>query len=274
MDPSMQVSWREILGEVLAAEGAERTAHEVRDAELSKADSLERLSAEYDYLTQIAAAEDLIGFVELHSPGRADLSQKSPSWGAAVAAWRRAASMSRPSAQRVIQDVFATTDSARDPVAVLHSRLRSFVSRMPSTEPRTLAEPFHTDRPDLASMMNQVKERMHQRSERVSFQALTQEPEWKRNLLKTLGSDVQPDDAARAVESVAIFRDRWGIDDSPLPLGPSPADYEWEQQTQRVNIQGLLDGIALPSLPHGLPDTWNVASPSPEESLINVGWQL
>ncbi|MGX9901462.1 ATP-dependent DNA helicase [Arthrobacter sp. SA17] len=68
MDPSMQFSWREILAEVLAAEGAERTAHEVRDAELSKADSLERLSAEYDYLMQIAAAEDLTGFVQADSP--------------------------------------------------------------------------------------------------------------------------------------------------------------------------------------------------------------
>ena len=89
LDPALQASWRQILGEVLAAEGAERTAHEVRDAEQSKADSLERLSAEYDYLAQIAAAEDLAGFLDAHSPGRASELQQSPSWGAAVAAWRQ-----------------------------------------------------------------------------------------------------------------------------------------------------------------------------------------
>ena len=274
MDPSMQFSWREILREVLAAEGAERTAHEVRDAELSKADSLERLSAEYDYLAQIAAAEDLTRFLEARSIGRVDVFQQSPSWGAAIAAWRRAVSVSRPSAQRMVQDVFTTTKTPRDPVAVLHSRLRSLVTQMPAAEPGSLAEPIHTDRPDLAIMMNQVRERIQRRSDHVRFQALMHEPEWKRSLLETLGPDVQPDEATCAIEHVAIFRDRWGIDDSSLPLGPSPADYEWEQQSQRINIQGLLDGIALPSLPHGLPDTWNVASLSPEESLINVGWQL
>ncbi|MDE8668399.1 MobF family relaxase [Pseudarthrobacter sp. H3Y2-7] len=42
VDPNLQLSWRSILGEVLAAEGAERTAHEVREAERVKADSLER----------------------------------------------------------------------------------------------------------------------------------------------------------------------------------------------------------------------------------------
>ena len=35
----------------------------------SSADSLERLSAEYDYLAQIAAAEDLTKFLKVHSPG-------------------------------------------------------------------------------------------------------------------------------------------------------------------------------------------------------------
>jgi ATP-dependent exoDNAse (exonuclease V) alpha subunit len=90
LDPAVQASWREILGEVLAAEGAERTAHEVRDAERSNADSLERLSAEYDYLAQIAAAEDLTKFLKAHSPGKVKELQQSPAWGAAVAAWRRA----------------------------------------------------------------------------------------------------------------------------------------------------------------------------------------
>ncbi len=39
LDPSARSSWRVILGEVLAAEGAERTAHEVRDFEQQHADS-------------------------------------------------------------------------------------------------------------------------------------------------------------------------------------------------------------------------------------------
>ncbi|BAS10067.1 hypothetical protein AHiyo4_34890 [Arthrobacter sp. Hiyo4] len=64
MDPALRASWRQILGEVLAAEGAERTAHEIREAEQSREDSLENLSVEYDYLAQIASSEDLAQFLD------------------------------------------------------------------------------------------------------------------------------------------------------------------------------------------------------------------
>lgn len=44
----------------------------------------------------------------------------------------------------------------------------------------------------------------------------------------------------------AAQRDRWGIDDSPLPLGPVPSSYDWEQQEQRASIDRLLDQVVLP----------------------------
>jgi conjugative relaxase-like TrwC/TraI family protein len=134
LDPALQPSWQQILGEVLAAEGAERTAHEVRDSEQSKADSLERLSAEYDYLAQIAAAEDLGTLLEQHSPGLATQLQDSPSWGATVSAWRRSVQVSRPSSERVVSSALSTIGSAKDVAAVVQSRLRLFLSKMPTVE--------------------------------------------------------------------------------------------------------------------------------------------
>ncbi len=95
LDPSARSSWRVILGEVLAAEGAERTAHEVRDFERQHADSLERLSREYDYLAQIAAGLDLAKAIDGLMPGRSEEMRESPAWGAAVAAWRRASNINR-----------------------------------------------------------------------------------------------------------------------------------------------------------------------------------
>ncbi|MEO5318145.1 MobF family relaxase [Arthrobacter sp. CC3] len=274
MDPSMQASWRQILGEVLAAEGAERTAHEVRDAERSKADSLERLSAEYDYLAQLAAAEDLREFLEAHSPSKASELQQSPSWGAAVAAWRRSVGVSRPSTLRVVSTALEPSASIRDTAAVVHSRLRQFLSAMPAGGIDPLTEELRTVRPDLANMITQVREQMQRRTDHVTVAAMVSDTEWKRNLLELLGPFVTQEEATSVLRRIAIYRDRWGTGDSPLALGPVPADYEWEQREQRVNIDRLVEqaGVSSPG-PVDSP-TWTDDPKTWEDRLINVGWQL
>lgn len=107
LDPSARSSWRVILGEVLAAEGAERTAHEVRDFEQQHADSLERLSREYDYLAQIASGLELARDIDSLRPSRSEEMRESPAWGAAVAAWRRAKNISRLGAHRALNEALA-----------------------------------------------------------------------------------------------------------------------------------------------------------------------
>lgn len=273
LDPALQSSWRQILGEVLAAEGAERTAHEVRDAEQSTADTLERLSAEYDYLAQIAAAEDLAQFLDTHAPGRTPELQQSPAWGAAVAAWRRSVEVSRPSTQRLVLSALETNAGARDLAAVVHSRLRNFLSGMPAgVDP--LSEPIHTSRPDLADTIQQVQERIQHRTVHITRTALVNDSDWKRNLLDGLGPNVAPDDATNAIRRVAIYRDRWGIDDSPLPLGPVPDPHQWEQQEQRTTIDRLINQAALSSASRPQAPTWTNDPAGFEDRLINVGWQL
>lgn len=273
LDPTVQASWRQILGEVLAAEGAERTAHEVRDSEQSKADSLGQLSAEYDYLAQIAAAEDLVKFLDVHSPGMASELQQSPSWGAVVAAWRQATSIS-PSTQRVVIAALRTDAAARDMAAVIHSRLRQFLSGMPAAGIDSLAEPRRMPRHDVAGMISQVQDRVQQRMTNVARDGMMRDTEWKRALLDTLGPNTLPEQAMNVIRSVAVYRDRWGIDDSPLPLGPVPDSYDWEQQEQRARIARLVDQAALSSTSYSQaskllddPITW-------QDRLINVGWQI
>ncbi|MDD1477903.1 MobF family relaxase [Arthrobacter sp. H16F315] len=274
LDTALPSSWRQILGEVLTAEGSERTAHEVRDAEHSKADSLEQLSAEYDYLAQIAAAEDLIKFLDVHSPGRAAEFQQSPAWGAAVAAWRQATDVSRPSTQHVVVAALQTDATARDMAAVVHSRLRQLLSGVSTIGIDPLAELVRTSRPDLADMINQVQDRVQQRIINVARDAMMRNTEWKRALRATLRPNTLPEHATDIIGQVAIHRDRWGIDDSPLPLGPVPDSYGWEQLEQRARITRLVDQSAPSSASHGQaskllddPTTWG-------DRLINVGWQI
>ncbi|WP_226761684.1 ATP-dependent DNA helicase, partial [Arthrobacter sp. SO3] len=274
LDPALPSSWRQILGEVLAAEGAERTAHEVRDAEQSKADSLGQLSAEYDYLAQIAAAEDLVKFLDVHSSGMAAELQRSPSWGATVAAWRQATGVSRPSTQRVVIAALQIEASARDMAAVVHSRLRQFLSGVPAAGSDPLAAPALTSRPDLADMINQVQDRVQQRMTHIARDTMMRDTEWKRALRETLGPNGLTDHATDVIRQVAIHRDRWGIDDSPLPLGPVPDLYDWEQQEQRARITRLVDQSALSSPSYRQAPTLLDDPTSREDRLINVGWQI
>ncbi|MET3922417.1 AAA family ATPase [Arthrobacter sp. UYEF20] len=248
LDPALQASWRQILGEVLAAEGAERTAHEVRDAEQSKADSLEQRSTEYDYLAQIAAAEDLATFLDSNAPGRTPELQESPAWGAAVAAWRRSLEVSRPSTQRLVLGALETNAGARDMATAIHARLRHFVSRMPAGGVDSMAEPIRTARPDLDDMINQVRDRLLQRMDHVTEAAMMQDTEWKRNLLDALGPATRPEDATSLIRRVAIYRDRWGIDDSTLPLGPLPASYEWNTwSSEQSSTNSLIKPLSRPT---------------------------
>lgn len=274
MDPALRASWRQILGEVLAAEGAERTAHEVRETEQSQADSLERLSAEYDYLAQIAAAEDMVTFLDTHSPGSASELQQSPSWGATVTAWRRSVAISRAGTQRVVLGTLETKAGARDLAAVVHSRLRQFLSGMPSLGADPLAEPISTSRLDLANMIKQVQSRMQQRTTHVVRAAEVEDTEWKRNLLDVLGSNVIPENTAKVICFAAIYRDRWGVGDSPLPFGPLPESLGWEQQEQRASIDRLVDQVALSSSSPLQASGWTNGRVVLEDRLINVGWQL
>lgn len=271
VDPSLQLSWRSVLGEVLAAEGAERTAHEVREAERRKSDSLERLHAEYDYLAQIAAAQSLKQCLNKHDDGSSLELEESPSWGAAVAAWRKATAVSRQGAERVVEQTLRDGSGANDPAAVLSMRLRRSLRGMPTTTPNPLDEALAISHPDLAEMVEQVRERILKRTDTVIMAALSEDFEWKGRLIDSLDSG---ESSGQLVGEIALFRDRWGISDSLLPLGAPPFDHEWEQRGQRERLQGAIDAAknGLNTHPPSL-SSENMAH-SQQVVLTSGGWQL
>lgn len=237
-------SWRQILGEVLAAEGAERTAHEVRQAEIVKGDTLQRLAAEYDYLAQLAAADNLVSMIKKVMPDVVNHLQESPSWGAGVAAWRRAVAISPGTAQRVLESALRHPGDAQDHMAIIHARLRQVAGSGPSeAPPDVLHELLSPDRADLVDMIDQVRSRAINRRDLVARDALTGGLSWVRALETSLGSSIRPDSWAIAVGEVAAFRDRWDISTTVDPLGPIPANYEWEQAAQRATLQRRLQSM-------------------------------
>ncbi|PRB43029.1 conjugal transfer protein [Arthrobacter sp. MYb23] len=272
LDPTARSSWRVILGEVLAAEGAERTAHEVRDFERQHADSLERLSREYDYLAQIAAGLDLIKAIDRVMPGCSEEMRESPAWGAAVAAWRRASNVNRPGALRTLNEALGSEANARDLTAVAHARLCRFCSAMPQTPLDPLIERLTMDRQDLAESLDQVRRRIGNRAERVANAALLEEPEWTTELSQDIGVRTDPFEWAALIREVAVYRDRWGLNSAALALGPTPADWEWEQRAQWDHLRQEITQAATPE--PGLTDVSNLYGFDSPISLTSAGWQL
>jgi conjugative relaxase-like TrwC/TraI family protein len=272
LDPSSRSNWRAILGEVLAAEGAERTAHEVRDRERLHADSLERLNREYDYLAQIAASADLARTLKRLSPDLADKLRASPAWGAAVAAWRQTTKTNRPGAHRVLTESLASGATANDLTAVIHSRLRRYCSAMPFTPIDPLTEQLVVERDDLRETLDQVRRRIGNRTDHVARAALLQEPGWKTALFEELGAQTDGFENAALIREVAVYRDRWGIHDSPLPLGIAPAEWEWEQRSQWEHLQVAVQRASQP-LPTP-PAVVEVSGMQTHLGLTSSGWQL
>ena len=272
LDPSARSNWRVILGEVLAAEGAERTAHEVRDFERQHADSLARLSREYDYLAQIASGLDLAKAVDGLMPGFSEEMRESPAWGAAVAAWRRASDVNRPGALRTLNEALGSEANARDLTAVAHARLRRFCSALTQTPIDPLTEALNTDRPDLAALLDQVRRRIGSRAERVAKAALLDEPEWATALLKNTMAGADPSESAALIREVAVYRDRWNVGSAALALGPTPADWEWEQRAQWDYLQQAITQAATPE--PELTDLGKLYGFDSPISLTNAGWQL
>ena len=113
---------------------------------------------------------------------------------------------------------------------------------------------------------------MEKRLDDVAWNALLFESEWKRALVESIGPLESV--ASELIRRVAIFRDRWGISDSPLPLGPIPADYEWEQRGQRTILQAEIEQVKLHSIPPTSEQGSIYPSISQRTALIGAGWQL
>jgi conjugative relaxase-like TrwC/TraI family protein len=238
VDPASLPDWHEILTSILSVEGAEHTAHEVRDEQLNQANSLARLLSEHDYLAQIAASDDITHLISIHSPDLMAKMHESPAWGAMVAVWRRAAVTDRIQAEQTLLGGLRPTAGARDVTAVVHSRLQALQRRLPTLAMMTpRPETVPTDREDLRELLKDVQQRIVDRVAALAVHALASEEPWMSQLRTQSGRQANDSDWKGLVREVATFRDRWNITTNSLPLGSPPGATDWEQSDQRTRIE-------------------------------------
>ncbi|MDP9906173.1 MobF family relaxase [Arthrobacter bambusae] len=268
IDPIGLPGWPEILGQVLAAEGAEHTAHETRQELQDSTDTLHQLAAEHDYLTQIAADEDLTDFLTTNSPGSARDLRRSPAWGPAVAAWKRLAAHDRNLAEREVLNAMTPRGGVRDLTAIIHNRLRAAANLHGAPE-GLLRCPGN--RPDLSNLVTQVEQRIRNRAKLVAAHIPTSQEPWVQALASQLRNIPDPDRRRRTLREILIYRDRWAITDNTNPLGTPVSWEEPDMQNQRQRLQTKLSPVIHPRTG---PATENVHPYQPSHSTRDMGLRI
>ncbi|WP_307055421.1 MobF family relaxase [Arthrobacter bambusae] len=241
IDPTGLPCWPEILGQVLATEGAEHTAHETGQELQDSADTLHQLAAEHDYLTQLAADDDLTDFLTTNFPGSAGDLRRSPAWGPAVAGWKRLAAHDRNLAEHEVLNAMTPRGEVRDLTAIIHNRLRTAANRHGAPEGLVRCP---GNRPDLDNLIAQVEQRIRNRAKLVAARIPTSQEPWVQDLTSQLQNIPDPDKRRRTLREVLIFRDRWAITDNTNPLGTPVSWEEPDMQNQRQRLQTKLSPVA------------------------------
>ena len=241
IDPTALPGWKEILGQVLATEGAEHTAHEARQELQDSTDTLHQLAAEHDYLTQLAADDDLTDFLTTNFPASAGNLQRSPAWGPAVAAWKRLAAHDRNLAEHEVLNAMTPRGEVRDLTSIIHNRLRTAANRVGAPEGLVRCP---SNRPDLSDLVAQVEQRIRHRAKLVAARIPTSQEPWVQDLASQLQNILDPDRRRRTLQEILIYRDRWAITDNANPLGTPVSWEEPDMQNQRQRLQTKLSPVA------------------------------
>lgn len=265
IDPTALPGWPEILGQVLAAEGAEHTAHETRQELQDNTDTLHQLAAQHDYLTQLAADDDLTDFLTTSSPVSAEDLKHSPAWGPAVAAWKRLAAHDRNLAKHEVINAMTPRGDVRDLTAIIHNRLRTAANYHQAPEGLVGCP---SNRPDLGSLITQVEQRIRNRAKLVATRIPTNQGPWVQYLVSQLQNIPDPHRRRRTLQEILIYRDRWDITDNTNPLGTPVSWEEPDRQNQRQRLQTKLSPVA----PTGTsPATATVDPYQPSPSTRDIG---
>ncbi len=220
---------RGVLLAVLGNPGASVSAHEVGHEERETAASIRTLAAEYETIAHLAQAPRwaaALGVAGL-DPERIAEIEESPAHGALCTALRRAEAYGLHIEVALPRLVDGTAVGARDPAAVLHTRVEAWVSAAirtgRATAPELVAGLIPVARgpmaEDMAEALRDRERLIEQRIDILIDRAERAEAAW----LAALGT--RPTDPADAREweasrrALAAYRDRYGVTD-PDPLGP------------------------------------------------------
>ena len=222
-----ELSHLDVLDAILRNIGAELPAHETFTAEHERTQSIKQLAAEYETLAQAAALphyDELIREAGL-TPEHLDGIRESPSFGPLVAALRRAddhglnTTTTLP-ALTAEHPITASDDTA----AILHYRVTQWFGKHKDTAtPDRIAGLITRSRQatesDMQDALDERADAIQRRAEIVLDKAIAAGEPWLAALTDpVLG---QEETARRAATVIAAYRDKYGLDGEPSPLGAS-----------------------------------------------------
>lgn len=233
----------DVLTRALGTQGAELTAHEVRDNAQREAVDLQRLLAQYEYLAALASEPRCYDtLAELLGAETARELKTSPSWDALVATWRTAEHLDPARTARLLTLPVPDREEVLDLAAVYHSRLEDAIVAPATHQPppdwiARATAPLHTTDPAVADAAGQVAARIGAQVAHVTdLEHLTgaDAPTW----VQRLGPRPEPEHLAaawdRAVQAIALYRAVWHVR-TTSPLGPRP--YGTHRRHDRAWVQ-------------------------------------
>jgi hypothetical protein len=274
---------RAVLAGVIANEGADISAHEIVRRECHGAQSIVTLAAEYQTVARAARTERWDAVLRRMALTADKLPQlrTSDAYGPLLAALSDAEDRGldvEAALTRLASD--GSFQGADDVAAVLHERVDRWIDEVgrPSHE---LIDPIagliprmrSAVDPDHGRALDERARAIEDRARSLGRRAIWNDAPWVRRLGPEPVSPAERDRWLAVVATVAAFRERWGIDGDPRPLGPPVgASVEAEQQRRRAiaAIRGQCPAGVDPRIPQPTGRPPDVSAETPEFEAVDL----
>jgi hypothetical protein len=247
-EPPEEVEPADVLRYVLANSGADKSATQTITDEWANAHSITRLWAEYETIARQANEERYAAMVASSglTPTEADTVRPSAAWGPLMAAFRAAEARGLDLDRALPALVHGRTISGADDVAaLLHGRVAKWLGSAGARRPADLIlglfpAAVGVGDPDMERALQDRRALIEQRAREVTSTAVENRKPW----VARLGSP--PTDPARRelwlrqLDTIAAYRECWGITDRTVLGTRDPTSLE--QEAQRRLAQSAVEG--------------------------------
>ena len=251
---AVRQSANEVLARVLARQGADISAHEVRQEASRQAASWSVLAQEYTTIAQEAQRrrwDEMLGGCGLDEPALQAV-RESPAFGPLLASMREAEARGLKLGAVLSKLVHARKfDDASDPAAVLRTRVQRWAAAAASNRPGAadlvaglLPRAAGVANPDMERALAERDQAMCQRARDVAEEAIKGNRPWVLQLGPPPTEPVPRARWAEAVTTVAAYRDCWGVITDVEPLG-LPSDHITIERAQQRRLAEAAVGRAL-----------------------------
>jgi len=279
--PAVPRSATEVLVGVLAREGADLPAHEVRQRASRQAAGLEALAQEYTTIAQEAQRQrwdELLGGCGLDEHA-VQAVRRSPALGPLLASLREAEARGLNVSAILPRLVRARAfDDATDPAAVLHRRVERWAAAAASKRRGAadlvaglLPRAAGVVDPDMQRALAERDRAMCHRAREIAEEAVRSNRPWALHLGPPPIEPVARAHWAEAVTTVAAYRNRWDVTTTDQPLGLQSGVNTIEQARQRRLAQAAVERALRLSRSAGGPQAGQAVVTGPTTKERGVG---